>query len=167
MRKIKNKIIVSHVICIIIVSVIVGGITIYENYLMAKSEMNNSVKAVAEISQTKIDKSILSAQTITTGLKFTTLAFMNEESEEGNYNYLNKLSEIIKNVSEKNVFVSDMYVMISPKLSDYSQEGYFISLNNNVSLDKNYKIYTNYFSYFEKNREALGYWTKPYYKIFR
>ena len=132
MNKIRNKILVSIIGCVFIMSLIVGSVIIAQNAISIRKEAMISIKAQAIVNGKQLNNTFVRAETIVGGLNSTIeqLVDVNKLSTNPSQ-YEETLVPIFNKLNNRNRDFMGIYVAFNPNITKDVHEIFFEDMHNN------------------------------------
>lgn len=172
MNKIRNKILVSIIGCVLIMSLIVGSVIIAQNTISIRQEAMVSTKSQALLNSKKLNNNFIRAQTIIGGLNSTIENSVDLNKLSTNPSeYEETLAPIIKKLNNTNKNFMGIYVAFNPDITkdvheifyeDIHDNGIYKRLENDLLSDFNPNNPAMAW-YYNAIKEKKGVWSNPYF----
>lgn len=172
MNKIRNKILVSIIGCVLIMSLIVGSVIIIQNTISIKKESMVSIKAHSIVNGKQINNKFVRAETIVGGLNSTIEQLVNVDILKTNPSaYEETLVPIIEKLNNTNINFMGIYVAFNPDITKDVHEIFFEDINGSCIYKR---LENDSLSDFNPNNPAMawyynaikykeGTWSDPYF----
>lgn len=172
MNKIRNKILVSIIGCVLIMSLVVGSVIIAQSTISIRQEDMLSTKAQAIINGKKLNSTFIRAETIVGGLNSTINQLVDLNTLSTNPSkYEETLTPIINKLNSTNRDFMGIYVAFNPDITKnvheiFFEDTYDCGIYKRIENDTLSNFNTNNPAmewYYNAIKQNKGVWSKPYF----
>jgi diguanylate cyclase (GGDEF)-like protein len=172
MNKIRNKILVSIIGCVLIMSLIVGSVIVAQNTISIRQEAMVNAKSQAIVNSKIFNDKFVRAETIVGGLNSTIENSVDLNKLSTNPSeYEESLVPIIKKLNDTNINFMGIYVAFNPDITKDVHEIFFEDIHDNGIYKR---LENDSLSDFNPNNPAMawyynaikykgGVWSDPYF----
>jgi diguanylate cyclase (GGDEF)-like protein len=172
MNKIRNKILVSIIGCVLIMSLIVGSVIVVQNAISIRKEAMISIKSQAIVNGKQINNKFVRAKTIVGGLNSTIEQLVDVNKLRSTPSeYEETLVPIINKLNNTNINFMGIYVAFNPDITKDVHEIFFEDIHDNCVYTR---LKNDSLSDFNPNNPAMawyynaiknkkGVWSDPYF----
>ncbi|MCY6354262.1 PDC sensor domain-containing protein [Clostridium sp. ZS2-4] len=167
MRKISSKIIITITVCCLIISTVIGSISVYESSKHLKQESKGKLLFMAQSYCNEFDKTLNSAESsVDTFSANVAAAFDLQKFKSNPKKYIKEYEIIMDSIIKKTVEtlngVQGYYLTINPKLTGEAREIWYVDEMGNGSFNrKDSDPDGDYITYFTEDNEYMGWYYNP------
>ncbi|GAA0740420.1 methyl-accepting chemotaxis protein [Clostridium oceanicum] len=177
MKKISTKIVLSIISCTIVISILVGGLTLYGNRKILKEECENRILNMTEAKASTLDNTYIKVESIAEDLEKSSIALFDENKVKKDKKYIDEytksLDPVIKNIISSKDKGMGAYVLVNPNFA-YTEKASIVNyedVNHNGKFEKlEYDYKKADFKeenkdnkwYFDLLKKRNGFWDKPH-----
>lgn len=165
MKKIRSKITIAIIVCSLIISLLLGSISVYQSSKVTKEETDDKLIFMAESYANEYSQTLTNVEGTIKSLVVnasTTFDLEAFENDKKNYlkEYMMKLDPVIKKIGETSDVALSVYITFNPELTGEANEIWYADEEGNGTFSK-VPLDENYLEEFYPENEDMEYYYEP------
>ncbi len=171
MKKISTKIVSSIIVCCTVLSLIIGGTSIFKSASIIREEVSLKTIAQGEATAKKLDENILNVENTTRNLKAVVTTIVDKDKLSTNYlEYEASLKPIVESVANGQKDIMGVYVILNEELAGGAYGAWYADTLNNGHFTSHKMTDKSEFKqdnsnmawYYEPIKQKKAIWSDPY-----